>query len=306
MVEHQPARLQQLVDLAEIGAQVGAPHMFEHAHRGDLVEARARVEFAVVAQLHPHPVLQALLRDQLLHMGLLVLRQRDAGGVHAVMLRRPHQQRTPARTDVEELFAGAQHELAADVVEFGLLGLCQRHVGVREVGAGIDPPRVQPQLVERVTHVVVELDLARIALQRMGHRRAGAARQVLPPGGVTCRRVAGQQAGGHRHHITHRAFDADAIFDEAFGHGADLAREQKGDATPAGKLQYDAGLRRPDLLPARKAQRHGQPQSGQLGLGGADQLVHGRILASARPCVNCRAGRLAGCPRHPDIPGAPC
>ncbi|MCY1550216.1 hypothetical protein D9M68_864520 [compost metagenome] len=68
-------------------------------------------------------------------MRVLVLRQRDAGGLHAVVLGRPEQQPAPAGADVEEALALAQHELAADVVELGFLRLRQRELGRAEVGA---------------------------------------------------------------------------------------------------------------------------------------------------------------------------
>ena len=127
VVHHQAAGLEQAEDLAEVGGHVDLPHMLEHAHRGDLVEALRLVQFAVVAQFHAHPALQALFLDQPLNMRMLVLRQRDAGGVDAVVLRRPHQQAAPAGADVQELLAGLEHQLAADVVELGFLRLRQRH-----------------------------------------------------------------------------------------------------------------------------------------------------------------------------------
>ena len=56
----------------------------------------------------------------------------------------------------------AQHQLAADVVELGFLRLRQRHAGVAEIGARIDAPRIEPERVEVVRDVVVELDLPRV------------------------------------------------------------------------------------------------------------------------------------------------
>src|SRR3954470_15897196 len=51
--------------------------------------------------IRPPPAQPALL-DQPVHVGVLVLRQRDAGGVDAVVLGRPQQQPAPAGADVEE------------------------------------------------------------------------------------------------------------------------------------------------------------------------------------------------------------
>ncbi|MCY1366784.1 hypothetical protein D9M69_536900 [compost metagenome] len=135
VVEHQPARLEQRVDLAKVGRHVGRAHVLEHAHRRDLVERLRVGQLAVVAQLHAHAALQAFFLDEPLHVRVLVLRQGDARGVHAVVLGRPHQQRAPARADVQVALAGLQHELAADVVELGFLRLRQRELGRAEVGA---------------------------------------------------------------------------------------------------------------------------------------------------------------------------
>jgi hypothetical protein len=92
------------------------------------------IELAVVPQFHAHPALQALFLDQPLHMRVLVLRKGDAGGVNTVVLRRPHQEASPARAYVQKLLAGPQHELAADMVELGFLGLRERHGRVAVVG----------------------------------------------------------------------------------------------------------------------------------------------------------------------------
>ena len=63
---------------------------------------------------------------------MLVLRQRDAGGVDAVVLGRPQQQARPSPSRCPGSARPAlQHQLAADVVELGLLRLRQRHVGRR-------------------------------------------------------------------------------------------------------------------------------------------------------------------------------
>ena len=62
-------------------------------------------------------------------MRMLVARQRDARGIHAVVLGSPQQQAAPAGADVEEALALAQLQLAADVVELGLLRLGQCEFG---------------------------------------------------------------------------------------------------------------------------------------------------------------------------------
>ena len=46
--------------------------MLEHAYRSDLVEGLCGCQCTVIAQLHPHPALQAFVGNQLLHIGMLV------------------------------------------------------------------------------------------------------------------------------------------------------------------------------------------------------------------------------------------
>ena len=108
--------------------------MLEHADRGDLVEGLGLRQLAVVAQLDRDAAAQAAFVDQPADMRVLVFAQRDAVRLHAVVFGGPQQQRAPAGTDVEETFARAQHQLAADVVELGFLRLHERHAGVAKVG----------------------------------------------------------------------------------------------------------------------------------------------------------------------------
>ena len=144
MVEHEPPRAQEARHGAKVALHLRAAHVLEHAHRGDLVEGLRHLQLTVVAQLHADPALQAARLDQLLHMGMLVARQGDAGGIDAVMFGRPQKQTAPAGTDVQEPLARRQAQLAADVVELGLLCLGQRKIGRAVVGTRIDAARVQP------------------------------------------------------------------------------------------------------------------------------------------------------------------
>ncbi|CFU00904.1 Uncharacterised protein [Bordetella pertussis] len=115
------------------------------------------------------------------------------------------------------------------MVQLGFLGLRQRHVGRAVIGAGIDPARIQPQGIEIVREVVVELDLARIALDRVAPHRGDLAHQLGQP--AAARRVdrrTGQQRRGGRHHITHAALDIDAALDVVLAQHADGALGQVG------------------------------------------------------------------------------
>ena len=135
VVQDQAARRQQTHDLAKVGVHVGLADVLEHADRRYLVERPRFRQVAVVAQFNAHPALQALGGDQLAHMRILVGRQRDAGRINAVMLGSPQQQRAPAGADVQETLARLEHQLAADVVELGLLRLRQGHAAVAVIGA---------------------------------------------------------------------------------------------------------------------------------------------------------------------------
>ena len=73
VVHQQAAGLQQAVDLREVGRQLGAADMLEHADRGDLVERLVLGQLAVVEQLHRHAAAQAALVDQPVDVGMLVL-----------------------------------------------------------------------------------------------------------------------------------------------------------------------------------------------------------------------------------------
>lgn len=248
--------------------------MLEHAHRADLVERLAGCQRAVVEQLHVHAVLQPAFGDQPLHVAVLVVRERDARGRDAVVLRRPQQQRTPARADVQETLAGPQVELAADVVQLRFLGLGQRHLRIAEIGAGIDTPRIQPQAVEVVGDVVVELDLPGIARQRVRGHGAHAGHGVDPPVGSATHRVGLQQAGRGRHHVAHAAFDLHQPFDDRAAQGADLSCGQAGHGRQALEMQDHLGIRRPGALPGRQDHGHGNGKRRQPRLDGAQHLCH--------------------------------
>ena len=150
--------------------------------------------------------------------------------VHAVVLGRPQQQAAPAGADVEEALALAQHQLAADVVELGLLRLRQRHVGVAVVGARVHPPRVEPQRIEVVRHVVVELHLPRVGVGAVvAHRLGGAAADSRHHEHASAGRgVARDQLRGHGHHVAHAAVDVEASFDVVVRQPADLAGGEVG------------------------------------------------------------------------------
>ena len=126
MVQHEPAGLENPMDLAEVAPEVAHAHMLEHADAGDLVVLHALGQVEIVAKLDVHAILEPARGDFGDDEVALILRQRDAGRLDAVMLRRPEDQATPAAADVEHPLAGRETKLAADVIELLLLRVVER------------------------------------------------------------------------------------------------------------------------------------------------------------------------------------
>ncbi len=162
VVEHHAARLQHAVDLAEVLRKAGDADVLEHAHARDLVVDRILRQIEVVAQLDLHVTRQASRDDLARHVLVLVLRQRDAVRVHAVVLGGVEDEPAPAAADVEEALAGREAQLAADVVELRDLRVVERLRFVLEVRARVHHALVEPHAVERVADVVVVRDVAAV------------------------------------------------------------------------------------------------------------------------------------------------
>ena len=60
------------------------------------------------------------------------------------MLRRPHDERTPAAADVEKSLTGLELQLAADQIQLLLLGDVETVIRALEVGARIHAPAIEP------------------------------------------------------------------------------------------------------------------------------------------------------------------
>src|SRR5690348_5850336 len=96
------------------------------------------------------------------------------------MRRCPMEQAAPAAADVEEPFALPEAELAANMVELGLLRRVEVFLPGREVAAGIDHVAVEPEPVERVRDVVMVADRRGITALRVAPRHI--AQQRPEPG----------------------------------------------------------------------------------------------------------------------------
>ena len=115
---------------------------------------------------------------------LIMLLLADGSGCHAATVIAGGVQRkgSPTSTDFEDVIFGSQAQLATDPVELLLLGFFERIIGVLVNRAGVDHVAVQKEAEEIVVQVVVRLDIAaaasqRIAVQSMTHPMEEAADQ---------------------------------------------------------------------------------------------------------------------------------
>lgn len=151
------------------GAEVAPADVLEHADAGYPIEGFAAVEFAVVLQ----PELDRQSGVALLCPLRLFARYGDAGAAHAAVFGGVAEQAAPAATDVQQVHAGTQVQLAADQFELGLLR--RREVGgVLPVAAGVGHARVQHRRVEIVAEVVVAFADLPGATRRLPIQQAGA------------------------------------------------------------------------------------------------------------------------------------
>ena len=280
--------------------------MLEHADRGDAVVGLGLAERAVVGQFDADAPAQAALGDQAADMRMLVAAERDAVGAHAVVLGRPQQQRAPAGADVEKALALAQHELAADVVELGLLRLRQRQPGGAEVGARVHALRVEPQRVERIGHVVVELHLLGVQVRlvaRLGEReRAALAPPVPRCGAGHAGGVVADHLGGNVHEVAHAAGDVEPALDIVASDAADLAGGDVGERAQVVQVQRDRRIALAHPRATGQAQRQWQRQGIELAREQRIDDGHGLTFpphvyaqrsGTARPLWGCRVSQVS-------------
>jgi hypothetical protein len=120
----------------------------------------------------------------------LSLAEGDAQGLDAIALSGVADQPAPAAADVQQPLTGAQAQLAADQLQFGLLRLVEGLAARREVGAGVDHAPVQPQGIEVVAQIIMVAHGGAVAFQRMAHALA-----PEPPVGSGDRHVIGGGEG---------------------------------------------------------------------------------------------------------------
>src|SRR6202158_2090612 len=114
VVENPSSGLEGAVYFPEVAREIMLADMLEHADAGDLVVRGVSRQIGVIEQLHPYAPAQAQLGDLRADVVVLILRERNAGGVDAVVLGGPEDQGAPAASNIEEFIARLQAELAAD------------------------------------------------------------------------------------------------------------------------------------------------------------------------------------------------
>jgi hypothetical protein len=187
---------------------------------------------------------------------VLVLRERDAGRVDAVFLRRAHRERTPPAADVEEFLSGLEHQLVADVVELLQLRLLERVLLGLEVRARINHARVEPELVELVGDVVVVLD--RLAVVAPAMARAMVQRSVEEV--VRGRRGLADRLGA-ADRLAQVALHVGVPVDVGLGEREQAGLGERGGAARAVELQRDPGaLVERDLAPIPEHHAHRRMQ----------------------------------------------
>ena len=151
--------------LEEVVVAVGA-EVLERADRHDPVDRL--VELLPALQQYPLGAWAVRLVEQLLHVGLLVLAQRQTDDVDVVFLDRPHHGRAPAAADVEQRHPGLQGQLAQRQIDLGDLRLLQRHVVALEIRAAVGLRRIEEEPEEIVGQVVMGLHVLEVRLQASG------------------------------------------------------------------------------------------------------------------------------------------
>ncbi len=165
--QHHPVVGQHVVGHREEVVVALVAEVLERADGHDPVDGL--VPLFPALQQHPPAALGVHLVEHLLHVGGLVLAQRQPDDVDAILLDRPAHGRTPAAADVEQRHARLKAQLAQRQVDLGDLCLFQRHVVAFEVGAAVGPGGVEKQREELVGQVVMGLHVFKMRLKFFRH-----------------------------------------------------------------------------------------------------------------------------------------
>ena len=149
--------------------------MLEHADRDDPVELR--VERAVVGELEARAPLKTALARALIGDRMLLGRKRDAGHLHVEEVGKENAEAAPAGADVEDVLAGLERKLGGEMALLGPLRFFETGARPVEIGAGILHVGIEEEAVDAPVEIVVVLDVApraedRVVLREPSRREA--------------------------------------------------------------------------------------------------------------------------------------
>ena len=162
--QHVEAVLEEVVETLE-------SEVFDGLDRHDPVDGGVELLPALQADVEGAVGLDTA--EQLLAVGLLILRQGQADHVHVVLLHGPLQGQAPAAADLQQGHARLEIQMVQVQVDVGDLGLAQRDMGSGEIGAAVLAGRVLEQAEEVVGQVVVRLDVLEVRPHIVGFGRFG-------------------------------------------------------------------------------------------------------------------------------------
>ena len=264
VVHHQATGSEQARDLAEVRTHVARCPTCSNIPTEAILSKGSSSSSAVVAQLHAHPAGEALLLDQLLHVRVLVFRQRDAGrrrrnarrptkGARPSRRRCPGSDRPGCSMSLRQMWSSLASWACASVM-----------AGVAEIGARVNAPRVEPQRVEIIRHVVVELDLLRILGRRMRAARPGRRSSWLHQLWVDFAPDCRGAVLPHVHQVAHRALDLQLCLRRSPRRSApSWRRAELGEGRPVGEGQRDARAGPAHLPAIGQLEGHGNRQGEQ-------------------------------------------
>ena len=167
MIEKQSTGLERAERGLEVNPQVAEANVLDHPNAGDLVVTISLDQRAIVTDRHTTFVGEPGLPNPLLCERRLILAERYPRRVDAVVLGGVHNEAAPTTANVEQTLAGLEAKLATDQIELRFLRDIERVIGGAEIGARINHPAIEPELIEVVSDVVVKADRCRVAHRRM-------------------------------------------------------------------------------------------------------------------------------------------
>ncbi|MEZ0052043.1 hypothetical protein ABIA30_003055 [Mycobacterium sp. MAA66] len=135
-------------------------------------------------QQHPPGAGGIHFAEQLRHVRRLILGQRQSDDLDVIGLDRAFHRCAPTTSDIEQLHARREAQLAERQVDLCQLRFLQRHVVVFEICTAVGLTRVEEQPEEVVRQVVVRLDICEMGFEMVGHNFPFPRKCKDPRGGI--------------------------------------------------------------------------------------------------------------------------